>query len=129
MSWGDYQLDLLSFKPSKVAYDVAVDIIDNLDGDCHLTLIVRDDLYDQADAKQIAESYVCLTNAFAAQPTTTLSEALMFDNAEIEGALNLGRGESGLQLGRRNRCVGSQLICLPNRSSVPVAKLGRYSPS
>lgn len=112
MSWGDHQLDLLSFRPSKLAYDVAVDIIDNVDGDCHLTFIVRDDLYSQADAKRIAQSYVHLTNAFAEQPTTSLGEALLFDRADIEGVMNLGKGKSILHIGSTKRCVVSQLMSI-----------------
>lgn len=94
MSWGDYQLDLMSFKPSKVAYDVAVDIIDDPQGECHLTFITRDDLYDQASTKQLADSFVCLVKALTAQPTAAVSEALMFKDVEVEEALDLGRGNS-----------------------------------
>lgn len=93
MSWGDCQLELLSFQPSKVAYDVALDIIDNAGGDCSLTFIVRDDLYSREDAERLARSYIILASAFAAQPKTALGEMDVFEMEEIEEALNLGRGK------------------------------------
>ena len=93
MSWGDFKLELLSFQPSKLAYDIAIDVIDNSDGDCRLTLIVRDDIYSQQDAQQLAESYVLLAGAFSSQPETTLGEAAMFPKPQIDEALNLGRGQ------------------------------------
>ncbi|ORY55897.1 uncharacterized protein BCR38DRAFT_490904 [Pseudomassariella vexata] len=69
-----------------------MDIIDNAGGNCHLTFIVRDDLYSQADVEQFANSYAFLANAFAAQPSSTLGEADVFYDDEMEEALNLGRG-------------------------------------
>ncbi|KAI1209521.1 uncharacterized protein F4807DRAFT_467711 [Annulohypoxylon truncatum] len=92
MSWGDFQFELLSFQRSKMAYDVAVDILDNADGDCLLTFIVRDDIYTQEDVEQLAGSYVFLAEAFASKPSTTLGDTDMFDDAKINEALNLGRG-------------------------------------
>ena len=93
MSWGDFHLELISFQRSKISYDVAVDILDNADGDCHLTFIVRDDLYSQEDVDQLSQSYVFLAKAFAAQPSTPMSEAGLCHQSNIEEALNLGRGQ------------------------------------
>ncbi|KAF3763037.1 hypothetical protein M406DRAFT_20609, partial [Cryphonectria parasitica EP155] len=92
MRWGDCELELQQFRPSKLAYDVAMDIVDNADGDCHLTFVVRDDLYSQEDVEQLAKSYVLLASAFASQPDKALKEVDIFDEVEIEEALNLGRG-------------------------------------
>lgn len=82
--------------PSKVAYDIALDIIDSPDGDCHVTFIVRDDIYDQAAANQFAQSYVSLAESFAGNPTMILSETTMFDGAIVEETLDLGRGKYNL---------------------------------
>ncbi|KAI0434876.1 hypothetical protein F5Y09DRAFT_354859 [Xylaria sp. FL1042] len=92
MNWGEFQLELLSFQPSIMAYDVAVDIFDNAGGDCRLTFIVRSDLYSQADVEQLAESYVSLVGAFAREPQATICEVEMFDDGKIQEALDLGRG-------------------------------------
>ncbi|KAI8623593.1 hypothetical protein F5Y19DRAFT_481509 [Xylariaceae sp. FL1651] len=92
MNWGEFQFKLLSFQRSIMAYDVAVDIFDNAGGDCHLTFIVRDDLYSQADVEQLAESYVCLVEALAREPHATGCEAQIFEESKIQNALDLGRG-------------------------------------
>jgi hybrid polyketide synthase/nonribosomal peptide synthetase ACE1 len=91
-TWGDCQLELLSFHPSKLAYDVALDILDDANGDCILTFVVRNDLYRHEDAEQLAKSYKILTEAFASRPEALLSEPDMFDEEEIEEVLNSGRG-------------------------------------
>lgn len=91
-TWGDCQLELLSFHPSKLAYDLALDIVDNADGDCLMTFVVRDDLYSRQDAERLAKSYELLIKAFASQSKATLGEPDMFDLEEIEEALSLGKG-------------------------------------
>jgi hybrid polyketide synthase/nonribosomal peptide synthetase ACE1 len=126
MSWGDYQLDLLLFKPSKVAYDVAVDIIDNPQGECHLTFITRDDLYDQASTKQLADSYVYLVEALTAQPTAAVSAALMFKDVEVEETLDSGRGKSVSFFYRYLKMLKHANLSTIRRL-IPVAELGRDS--
>lgn len=130
MLWGDNQLDLLSFHASKVAYDVAVDIIDNADGDCLVTFIMRDDIYSRADAAQLAKSYVHLATTFAAQSDMILGQADILDKSHIEETLALGRGQF-------LSCVGSImsdipgltniLVSTPFRPSLQATRLGRYS--
>ncbi|KAF1993194.1 putative hybrid NRPS/PKS enzyme [Amniculicola lignicola CBS 123094] len=92
LCWGDIQLDLLSLQPSKLAYDVAVDIIDDPHGDCHVTFFVRDDLYSQVGVEQFARSYVCLVDTFSSQTQITIGKAPMFERSTIEQTLDIGRG-------------------------------------
>ncbi|KAF2795005.1 hypothetical protein K505DRAFT_302867 [Melanomma pulvis-pyrius CBS 109.77] len=92
LSWGDAKLDLLSLQPSKLAYDVAVDIIDDPHGDCHVTFFVRDDLYSQMDVEQFASSYVSLVDTFSTQTKITIGKAPMFEKSTIEQTLDIGRG-------------------------------------
>lgn len=93
MMWGDCHLELMSFKLSKMAYDVAMDIVDNANGDCSLTFIFRDDLYNQVDAERFAKSYMSLAKVFASEPNTKLGSAKVYDEVEIKDALNFGRGK------------------------------------
>ncbi|TGJ81686.1 hypothetical protein E0Z10_g7081 [Xylaria hypoxylon] len=65
MGWGEFQLELLSFRPSIMAYDVTVDIFDNAGGDCRLSFIA---------------------------PQSTICEPEIFDDDKIQSALDLGRG-------------------------------------
>ncbi|CAG9986853.1 unnamed protein product [Clonostachys byssicola] len=92
MGWKDFSFELQSFKPSIMAYDVAVDIFDNSGGDCRLTFIVRDDIYSQVDVEQLAESYICLVDALTRWPEVTISEPQMFEESKMQTALDLGRG-------------------------------------
>ncbi|KFA72014.1 hypothetical protein S40288_07669 [Stachybotrys chartarum IBT 40288] len=92
MTWGDCQLELLSFQTSKMAYDIAVDIIDNADGDCRFEFIVRDDIYTQEDVQQLADSYALLCEAFASQPHRTLGQAEIFEETQLKESLEMGRG-------------------------------------
>ncbi|KAG8161403.1 hypothetical protein KVR01_008390 [Diaporthe batatas] len=94
MTWGNCLLELMSFKLSKMAYDVAVDIVDNANGDCSLTFVFRDDLYSQADAEKFANSYLSLAKDLAGQPNTMVGSAKVFDDIEIKEALGLGRGKT-----------------------------------
>ncbi|KAK4235121.1 hypothetical protein C8A03DRAFT_46686 [Achaetomium macrosporum] len=92
-AWGDCELELMRFDPSKLAYDVALDIIDDADGgDCLLTFVVRDDLYTQQHAERLADSYGRLVTAFASQSRASPAEVQIFGEEEIEEALSLGRG-------------------------------------
>lgn len=93
MMWGDCQLELMSFKLSKMAYDVAMDIVDNANGDCSLTFIFRDDLYSQVDADRFSKSYISLAKAFASEPNTKLGIAKVYDEVEIKEVWGFGKGK------------------------------------
>jgi hybrid polyketide synthase/nonribosomal peptide synthetase ACE1 len=97
-AWADCQLEMLSFQVSKLAYDVALDIIDDPDGDCLVMLIVRKDLYSQRDAECLVKSYSRLVDAFTAHPSTALDEPEIFDPAEIDRAIGFSRGPSHAML-------------------------------
>ncbi|KAI1772793.1 amino acid adenylation domain-containing protein [Hypoxylon cercidicola] len=91
-TWADCSLEMLTFQASKLAYDVALDIIDDPNGDSLVMLIVRKDLYCDNDARFLAHSFECLVNAFAEQPDMLLSEPETFSSAESEVAVNFGKG-------------------------------------
>jgi hybrid polyketide synthase/nonribosomal peptide synthetase ACE1 len=91
-AWADCQLEMLSFQVSRLAYDVTLDITDNLDGDCLCMLIVRKDLYSQRDAEILLKSYEQLVDAFTTHPTMTLDEPQIFGASEIEKAISFSQG-------------------------------------
>lgn len=94
MSWADCQLEMLSFQVSKLAYDIALDIIDAPDGDCVAMLIVRKDLYSQEEAQYLIQSYDRLVNAFVIDLSMPLDEPEIFSASDIEKAIGFGRGAS-----------------------------------
>ncbi|ROW04822.1 hypothetical protein VMCG_04865 [Cytospora schulzeri] len=91
-AWADCQLEMLSFQASKTAYDIALDIIDDADGECLLMFQVRKDLYDERAVQLLARSYQLLAEAFATDPNAILSGPALFDPAAIEEASRFSRG-------------------------------------
>lgn len=91
-AWADCQLEMLSFQASKTAYDLALDIIDDPNGESLLMFVARKDLYDQQAAKRLAKSYELLIRAFAKEPESTLNEPALFEPAEIEKAMSFSKG-------------------------------------
>lgn len=87
------QLELLSFQPSKVTYDIALDIIDDPNDDCHIMLILRKDIYSDQDAEDLAKSYERLIKQFSQDSNVTLGEPSIFDSLDTERALSFSRGE------------------------------------
>ena len=79
---------------SKSAYDLALDIIDDPDGECLLMLVVRQDLYKQADAEILIASYELLVKSFVNKLHVPLSEVDIFRAADIKQVMKFGRGES-----------------------------------
>ena len=90
--WGNCQLELMSFKASKSAYDLALDIVDNRDGDCLLMLVTREDIYKQADANLLMTSYEALVKSFAIDPDIPISQPSIYQAAEIGQAMGSSRG-------------------------------------
>ncbi|KAK4211241.1 putative beta-ketoacyl synthase domain-containing protein [Rhypophila decipiens] len=77
-----------------MAYDIALDIIDDSDGDCLAMLIVRSDLYSKRDVERLARSYELLVQAFAAHRSISIAEPGVFDAQEVHRALGFSRGPS-----------------------------------
>ncbi|KAI2621838.1 amino acid adenylation domain-containing protein [Hypoxylon sp. NC1633] len=91
-TWADCSLEMLTFQASKLAYDVALDIIDDPKGDSLIMFIVRKDLYSDNDARFLAHSFERFVNAFAEQPNMLLSEPGTFSGVESEVAVHFSRG-------------------------------------
>ena len=90
--WGDCQLELLSFEASKSAYDLALDVIDDPDGECLLMLVVREDLYKRRDAEILMASYEALITSFTNDVKIVTSKPDIFRATDVEQALKFGRG-------------------------------------
>ncbi|KAH8899038.1 hypothetical protein GQ53DRAFT_836980 [Thozetella sp. PMI_491] len=91
---GELTLHSLEIGIPKLAYDLSLEIVDHIDGDCHLTLVTRKSLYGQAEAQRLLQSYERLLKAFTANPSLLLHQADLFDTGEVEHAMKLGRGLS-----------------------------------
>lgn len=89
---GDCQLELLEFQASKLAYDIALDIIDDPDGECVVMLIVRKDLYTQEQAERLARSYERLVEQFCSNSDHSLSSPDLYGREEVDEALASSKG-------------------------------------
>ncbi|KAK7706310.1 NRPS [Diaporthe eres] len=90
----DVELEIISYALERVAYDVALDVIDDpdVDGDCTFMLIVRKDLYSRRDAESLLASYERLVKAFVDAPSMGLDEPDAYEPAGVDRALAFGRG-------------------------------------
>lgn len=85
------ELELLSFQASKVPYDVSMDIIDDsTNDDCHLMLIVREDMYTEQHAKLLLDYYIRLVASFTKAPDLSFTDAEMYEARDIDRALDFG---------------------------------------
>lgn len=95
--WGpqrDLVLHSVEIGLSKMAYDVTLEMVDYIDGDCVQTLIVRKDLYGQTELHRLAESYELLLEAFVRDATAPLDEPDLFRPSEMEKVAHFSRGPS-----------------------------------
>lgn len=90
--WAGCELEMLSFCASRSAYDLALDIIDNADGETLLMFSGRKDLYDGYAMQTLMGSYRELVKFFAYDPEVLLSQPSLFKAVEIDKAMKFGRG-------------------------------------
>ncbi|TDZ13320.1 Polyketide synthase-nonribosomal peptide synthetase [Colletotrichum orbiculare MAFF 240422] len=92
--WGECELEMLSLALPQVPYDLALDIIDDgRNGGCHLTLIVRQDMYSVRDAELLVRAYDRLLTAFVTSPDQVFSAPQIYETADIERALRFSQGD------------------------------------
>ena len=96
-SWekGIYPLKLhaVEIGISKLAYDVSLEIVDYVGGNCNLTLVVRKDLYNATDVHRMAAGYERLIEAFVADASLGLDEIELFAPLDVQRALQLAHGK------------------------------------
>lgn len=98
-TWGECQLELVSFQASELPYDISLDIIDDAGNDtCHLMLLTRGDMYGEEDVRFLLRSYEKLIQSLVSTPNAAFADPDIFDAEDIERALQFGRGEHFRQL-------------------------------
>jgi hybrid polyketide synthase/nonribosomal peptide synthetase ACE1 len=85
-------MEMTSFQASKSPYDLALDIIDNPDGDCLLMFVVRSDLYQKRDVEIISKSYEILVKSFSSEPDVSINQVDIYTAEDIARANSLVRG-------------------------------------
>ena len=64
-------------------YDVTLDVLDCVDGDCVTTFVVRKDLYGLIEIQHLTKNYERLIKAFAADSDSSLDRSELFIFVEI----------------------------------------------
>lgn len=88
---------MCSFQASRSPDDLALDIIDNSEGDCLLKFVAREDLYTDDELKIIAESYQALVESFSSEPHVPLSQPSMHKPEDIAQAMSFSKGKKYLR--------------------------------
>ncbi|KAF1994667.1 hypothetical protein P154DRAFT_581615 [Amniculicola lignicola CBS 123094] len=78
----------------KVAYDVTLEMVDYADGECTQEILMRKDMYNQADVNRLAESYERLITSFIEDPTSPLNHPDVYKQEEIIDVIKFTRGPS-----------------------------------
>jgi hybrid polyketide synthase/nonribosomal peptide synthetase ACE1 len=74
------------------AYDVFLNVLENYTGESIVTVGAQSSLYSEADTEIIANSYLNLLETFAKHPATRVANPQLFTKADVESAIELGRG-------------------------------------
>lgn len=77
----------------KMAYDVTLEMVDYADGECTQEIVMRKDMYSQAEVDRLAESYEQLIDAFIKDPTSQIGQPDMFKEEDIAGVMKFTRGK------------------------------------
>lgn len=91
-SFGNCQLEGQYYETGSSSYDIALDIVDNLEGNSLLMLAVQKSLYTFDAANILMKSYLNLLNAFSKDSSLHLDQAPIFGTEDIQKAIDLGRG-------------------------------------
>lgn len=91
--FGSTDLHFLELHPGRTAYDMTLDITESPDS---LVVLFRTQsgLYDQAVTQLLADTYVHLVQAFAADTTMLLEEPSLFSEKSLQDSISIGRGKN-----------------------------------
>ncbi|KAH6650452.1 hypothetical protein F5144DRAFT_45973 [Chaetomium tenue] len=76
----------------QLAYDIAVDVVENPGGETNVMLSVQQSLYNASSAEVLLDSFFSLMEGFAANPISRISKPPLHRQAAIEQAVELANG-------------------------------------
>lgn len=86
-------MEVMEFETGMTGYDVNIDI-SNYKSGCKIDVMVQSSLYSEEDPKLLLGAYQTLLEAFAANADRGIFDPSMFGAADVEAALDLGKGKS-----------------------------------
>ncbi|KAF8856698.1 putative hybrid NRPS/PKS enzyme [Acephala macrosclerotiorum] len=87
------ETDGLQFESGRTAYDITLDVVDNIGGAPLLAFNVQQSLYTERDGELLQRSFVNLLDNFSRNPAQEVARAPLYGQDEIQNALHLGRGK------------------------------------
>ena len=90
--FGNCHVQGQKYEVGRSAYDISLDIIDNIEGNALLLFMVQKSLYDFRDAELLMKSYVNLLEAFSTSPTSRLDQPSLYNKADVDEAMKIGKG-------------------------------------
>lgn len=90
---GGCMLQGAGYDVGRTAYDVALDVTDNPQGEALLVMAVQAGLYEQYAADGLMACFTKLLEQFCEHPEVRLDEASLFSEEQIDKALVAGRGQ------------------------------------
>ncbi|KAI2620578.1 hypothetical protein GGR54DRAFT_105320 [Hypoxylon sp. NC1633] len=91
---GAIALDAVKIGIPKMAYDITLEMVDYMDGGCTQIMALRKDVYGQAEAERLIQSYERLLHAFLEEPSSLLHQPDLFSPEETQELMELSRGPS-----------------------------------
>ncbi len=91
--FGNCEIEGQEYSVGRTGYDISLDVIDDMAGDCTVIMMVQKDIYTEHDAMLLLKAFVKLAEACSERPSLTLQSPNLYDEAEINDSLGLGRGE------------------------------------
>jgi hybrid polyketide synthase/nonribosomal peptide synthetase ACE1 len=89
---GDVEVQRLDWSYGKNAYDINLDIMENTEGSAFITFNAQKYLYGQEQVDTLMKVYINLLEAFSRDPALRLNEPALFSQAEVQAAIDIGRG-------------------------------------
>lgn len=89
---GDVDAKRVEWSYGKNAYDINLEIMENVRGDAFITINAQDYLYSETHVKMLLDIYMRLVESFSKNPALRLEEPPLFDSGEISKVLTLGTG-------------------------------------
>lgn len=90
--FGNCQFDFQEVHPGRTAYDVTLDVNENVT-DASILIRVQKYLYDITAANLVLETFVHLLDILSRDPFLTLESTPLFSERQLSHAVDIGRGE------------------------------------
>ncbi|ORY11561.1 hypothetical protein BCR34DRAFT_614592 [Clohesyomyces aquaticus] len=82
----------ISMLVSNTGCDLSLDVVDDAEQDCRITLAANNDIYSTIEAKTLLEMYKKLVFEFSIRPDVATTEPNIYDQEDVIAALGFGSG-------------------------------------